>query len=396
MRMWTPWAVGLVLAGTALAAPSGPPAPASSPALAASDGSPVALAVDAGYLHTCAIRMDRTLACWGEHDVGQATPPAGTYVAVSAGVALSCAIRSNGTLACWGYNEHGEAIPPPGMFTAVSTGAGHSCAIRSNGTLACWGENYAGQASPPAGTFTAVSARSDHTCAIRSDGTLACWGYNEFGQTDPPAGTFVAASASGDHTCAIRTDGTLACWGDDENGPGDPARRHLHLGERGIRAHVRDQDRRDARLLGQRLQRPGDPAGRDLRRGQWGRQPHLCHPDRQRAALLGRQRVQSAHAASDAVSRRCRPSSRRPPCRCAGARCRLRSGGLLRGPLPAGRLERGLRTVRDLAIGTTATGVTFPAWPGPYCFRVLARDTAGCAALDAPRPVPRSRSTTAR
>jgi len=222
MRVWMPWAVGLVLAGSALAQPSGPPAPASSPALAASYESPVALAVDAGYLHTCAIRMDRTLVCWGEHDVGQATPPAGTYVAVSAGAALSCAIRSNGTLACWGYNEQGEATPPPGTFTAVSTSGGHSCAIRSDGTLACWGENYAGQASPPAGMFTAVSARSDHTCAIRVDGTVACWGYNEFGQANPPAGTFIAVSASGDHTCAIETDGTLACWGDDEYGQATP------------------------------------------------------------------------------------------------------------------------------------------------------------------------------
>ena len=31
--------------------------------------------VSAGYLHTCGVKMDGTLACWGRNDSGQATPP---------------------------------------------------------------------------------------------------------------------------------------------------------------------------------------------------------------------------------------------------------------------------------------------------------------------------------
>lgn len=33
--------------------------------------------ISAGGLHSCALRTDGTLACWGRNDDGQATPPAG-------------------------------------------------------------------------------------------------------------------------------------------------------------------------------------------------------------------------------------------------------------------------------------------------------------------------------
>ena len=90
-------------------------------------------------LHTCAIKTDGTLACWGDNDDGQASPPTGTFIAVSAGDYHTCAIKTDGTLACWGWNEYGQATPPTGTFTAVSAGYYHTCAIRTNGTLACWG-----------------------------------------------------------------------------------------------------------------------------------------------------------------------------------------------------------------------------------------------------------------
>ncbi len=87
----------------------------------------------------------------------------GTVSQVSAGGYHSCALRTDGTVACWGSN--------------VGRGEGF------------WGE-YLGQATPPMGTFTQVSAGAYHTCGLRSDGTVACWGSNGSGQATPPASTF--------------------------------------------------------------------------------------------------------------------------------------------------------------------------------------------------------------
>ena len=53
---------------------------------------------------------------------GQATPPAGTFTQVSAGMYHTCGVRTDGTLACWGNNNSGQATPPGGTFTQVSAG----------------------------------------------------------------------------------------------------------------------------------------------------------------------------------------------------------------------------------------------------------------------------------
>jgi alpha-tubulin suppressor-like RCC1 family protein len=141
---------------------------------------------------------------------------------VSAGYDHTCGLRTDGTIACWGNNAQGQATPPAGSFTAVSVGDNHTCALRTAGTIACWGYNGYGQAAPPAGSFTAVSARGSYTCALRPDGTITCWGYNGYGQATPPGGSFTAVSAGGYHTCGLRTDGTIACWGYNAQGQATP------------------------------------------------------------------------------------------------------------------------------------------------------------------------------
>jgi hypothetical protein len=74
---------------------------------------------------------------------------------VSASDRHSCAIRTDGTLACWGNNDYGQATPPAGQFSAVSIGGDHSCAIRTDGSLTCWGSDRYGQATLPTPlTFT--------------------------------------------------------------------------------------------------------------------------------------------------------------------------------------------------------------------------------------------------
>ncbi len=104
-----------------------------------------------------------------------ATTSATTQVlAVSTGGWITCAIRLDGTLACWGDPgdpDEGTLMDfanlPSGSFKAVSVGGQHACAIRLDDTLLCWGSNGYGQADSPDGTFKKVSAGYDHTCAIR-------------------------------------------------------------------------------------------------------------------------------------------------------------------------------------------------------------------------------------
>ena len=126
--------------------------------------------------------------------------PAGSFVSVSAGGSHTCGVRSDGSVACWGYN----ATPPVGPFVSVSAGVWHTCWVRSNGSVDCFGLNTTGQATPPVGSFVSVSVGGSHTCGVRSDGSVACWGWDGNGQATPPVGSFVSVSAGANHTCGVR------------------------------------------------------------------------------------------------------------------------------------------------------------------------------------------------
>ena len=197
------------------------------------------LAVSAGDVHTCAIKTDNTLACWGGHNYysiaigilvevnyGQSSPTESTleqggpiskntrFLAVSAGAFHTCGIKTDNTLACWGRSRNVQSIPARSRseqggpiskntrFLAVGAGLQHSCGIRIDGTAACWGNDLVGndviffaqptksqssQGGPVSKNtrFLAVSTGDYHSCGIRIDGTAACWGAEDDILLDP-------------------------------------------------------------------------------------------------------------------------------------------------------------------------------------------------------------------
>ena len=52
------------------------------------------------------------MACWGSNEFG-GHPPGGTFTQVSVGDAHSCGLKSDGAVACWGDDPFGQSTPPP-------------------------------------------------------------------------------------------------------------------------------------------------------------------------------------------------------------------------------------------------------------------------------------------
>jgi len=240
--------------------------------------------ITAGGSHTCAILDDGSVSCWGDNDYGQLgdgtttdrntstqTSSLGTdrtAVAITAGYRHTCAILDDGSVSCWGYNSGGQlgdgtttnrntptqtsSLGTDRTAVAITAGYRHTCAILDDGYVSCWGYNSAGQLGDGTTmmrntstqtsslgadrTAVAITAYSHHTCAILDDGSVSCWGRNNQGQlgdgtttTNPRSTptqtsslgtdrTAVAITAGYWHTCAILDDASVSCWGHNGNG----------------------------------------------------------------------------------------------------------------------------------------------------------------------------------
>jgi alpha-tubulin suppressor-like RCC1 family protein len=238
--------------------------------------------VSTGAYHTCALKMDGTVWCWGrnnEGELGRGTTQNASndfpvritnlvnVVAVAAGGYHTCALLAGGLVQCWGRNTEeqvGDAsgadpvAAPTGIRTfatvpglAIAAGGYHSCELMSDGTVMCWGANNAQQIT--AGSFgmshttitsagvagaVAVTAGAYHSCALLSGGGVDCWGYNNDGETGTSPGVFNTVSIppamqidgsmgaglqgttaqGGYHTCALLTNRSIDCWGYNGHG----------------------------------------------------------------------------------------------------------------------------------------------------------------------------------
>ena len=168
-------------------------------------------AVAVGETHICAIKSDQTIECWGEElffdregdenpddldGKGNHTttiPPSGShrYTAITAGEGHTCAVRTDNKIVCWGYHADGRNLVPGSLsssqgfsnvnFDAIATGGLTNCGIlSSDGSLSCW-NNEKRQYHPEAEIlvqtgFTKIGAGPTHMLAIGGDGSLTTWG----------------------------------------------------------------------------------------------------------------------------------------------------------------------------------------------------------------------------
>ena len=173
----------------------------------------VAGALDAGTDHTCALRQNGTMECWGRSPYGQLNvPPSEVVTQVSAGFATTCAIRPDASIGCWGSDGSGQTnVPTTGAYTQVSAGFYQVCALGTDQKVVCWGAHMAGETEFFAGTYQEVSAGNQFTCGVTTAGNIAC-----MGDAWPiPAGTFLHISLGIYHGCGLRDDRSIQCWGDN-------------------------------------------------------------------------------------------------------------------------------------------------------------------------------------
>jgi alpha-tubulin suppressor-like RCC1 family protein len=249
--------------------------------------------VTTDFEHTCALLSDATLHCWGKNDEGElgqdddypgdqsldadALSPVvvpGSWQAVDAGQGHTCAIRLDGTLFCWGRNTEHEVnesneqiqfrapiqVGADSDWLAVDAGQSHTCGLRQDFFAYGWGDNNSietGEGAPLGilgATELAVPTRIDavsdlrllrtdtfHTCAIDHDSALFCWGRgvegqlglgnNELREVPTLVGSgYVAVAVGRFTTCAIGQDGGLSCTGKNDQaqlGTGDTVSRTL-------------------------------------------------------------------------------------------------------------------------------------------------------------------------
>ena len=252
-----------------------------------------------GGWHLCASRTDGSVACWGLNYEGEAGAPlpAGaddTYidrprtvegvanaVAIAAGDFHSCVLRADGVVLCFGGDQPGgvlgrasvdercgtygcshrpapvEGLPP--SITAIAAGGYHTCALGADRSVWCWGADDAGQLgdggsaletahSMPARvegvSASAIAAGMSATCALDAEGSVTCWGYLGTGRSDSGATStrpccastalenvcmpapqaiaglprVTAIGVGKEHACALGDDGLVYCWGGNRAG----------------------------------------------------------------------------------------------------------------------------------------------------------------------------------
>ena len=131
--------------------------------------------------HSCALKTDSNIVCWGSGTLGQLGNGANT---------------SSETVAVLVSKDN---LNPGENFARVSSGQSHSCALTDSDRVFCWGDNVAGQLglgssggnqNKPvltdttliSGTVTKVFAVDNGSCVTTGTGNTYCWGSGNAGR----------------------------------------------------------------------------------------------------------------------------------------------------------------------------------------------------------------------
>ena len=205
-----------------------------------------AVSLASGEVHTCVLRRDATVACWGSNlhgQLGVESNKEGFEVLDPIGLTTTASAK---------YYQYAQPIEGLTGVQQIAAGRLHSCALLKNRTVSCWGDSARGQIGngdfstddcegrPCSRRPVKVDGISDATalacgpfssCAIHDDGRLSCWGSSALGVepetldrcddhpcatravevTSEPKAVKVALGSA--HGCVIREDGSVACWG---------------------------------------------------------------------------------------------------------------------------------------------------------------------------------------
>jgi alpha-tubulin suppressor-like RCC1 family protein len=201
-----------------------------------------AVAISTGREHTCVILDNGKVKCWGRSFFGQlgygntnsigdnelpsavGTVNLGTgrrAVAIAAGYDHTCALLDTGKVRCWGHGDSGQL------------GYGNINSIGDNELPSSIGTVSLGRRA------VAISAGGYHTCALLDNAALRCWGYAgsgrlgygnlySIGDNETPASVgpvslgagrhAIAVAGGGFQTCVVLDNGRIRCWGENSTG----------------------------------------------------------------------------------------------------------------------------------------------------------------------------------
>lgn len=225
--------------------------------------------VDTGWYHTCGVRKNKRLFCWGDNTHGQLglgdrrmrTKPTrlpGRWRKVAVEGWTTCAVKKNRSLHCWGRNLLGQVgdgtmvdrsrpvkVAGP-AWRRVDVSWTHACAIHRNRSTWCWGNNDRGQLGDrttdrrlrPTQVVGGIEARDLgtaelSTCLTTIADRLYCWGDDRYQQVGGDrssyarpqllSGNYRKLGAGWMHNCAVRPGGGVDCWGADDQAQVRPA-----------------------------------------------------------------------------------------------------------------------------------------------------------------------------